>query len=212
MRQQQHLAFWFVLAVLAFFAGPLVRSGPELERDVRLEIEQTRGAVGELLGARMLEFAYVLYTRTPVAAATGQLARAKHTPAEQRLSNKVAGPGGALASALFNSYLQGLILQAYVLTLRLAIVTVWLLAVAPLLLAAVYDGLMQRAVKQAEFGALRPATFTLAGMLVIPMLSLPLLYLTWPWHLSPLLAPAWAALVALPLSLLVANSQPLFGR
>jgi hypothetical protein len=33
-----------------------------------------------------------------------------------------------------------------------------------------------------------------------------------PFSLSPLLAPAWAALVALPLSILVANSQPIFGR
>jgi hypothetical protein len=48
--------------------------------------------------------------------------------------------------------------------------------------------------------------------LVIPMLTLPVLYLTMPFTLSPLLAPVWAAIVALPLSLLVSNSQPLFGR
>jgi hypothetical protein len=96
--------------------------------------------------------------------------------------------------------------------MRLAIVLFWLAALAPFFAATVFDGLMQRSVKQAEFGSLRPATFTLAGMLVIPILALPVLYLTLPFSLSPLLAPVWAAVVAIPLSVLVSNSQPLFGR
>jgi len=96
--------------------------------------------------------------------------------------------------------------------MRLAIVLFWFISLAPLLAATVYDGLMQRSVKQSEFGSLRPATFTLAGMLVIPIVSLPALYLTLPFHFSPLLAPVWAAVVAIPLSILVSNSQPLFGR
>lgn len=212
MKNQQHLGFWLLIAILGFFAGPLLRSGPSMEAYLVTEIQETKLAMGDTVGGWVVDFADGLFTQTPIAAATAQIARAKHTTEEQRLSAKVAGPGGEIMSKLYNSYLQGLIMQAYVLAMRLAIVVFWFLALAPMFIATVYDGLMQRSVKQSEFGSLRPATFTLAGMLVIPILSLPAVYLTLPFHFSPLLAPLWAAVVALPLSVLVSNSQPLFGR
>lgn len=212
MKNSQHLGFWLLLAFLGFFAGPLLRSGPSMETYLQTEIQETRAAMGERIGGLVTAFADGIFTQTPIAAAVSGMTKAKHTREEQQLSAKVAGPGGEIMSKMYNSYLQGLIMQSYVATMRLAIVLFWLAALAPLFVATVYDGLMQRSVKQAEFGSLRPATFTLAGMLVIPILSLPALYLTLPFSLSPLLAPAWAAVVALPLSVLVSNSQPLFGR
>lgn len=212
MKNSQHLGFWLLLAFLGFFAGPLLRSGPSMEAYLQQEIMETRAAMGDRIGGLVVDFAEAIFTQTPLTAAIGGISRAKHSRQDQRLSAKVAGPGGEILSKVYNSYLQGLILQAYVATMRLAIVAFWLAALAPLFMATIYDGLMQRSVKQAEFGSLRPATFTLAGMLVIPILALPVLYLTLPFSLSPLLAPVWAAVVALPLSVLVSNAQPLFGR
>ena len=212
MKNSQHLGFWFLLAILGFFAGPLLRSGPSMEAYLTTEIHETRIAMGDTVGGLVLSFADGIFNQTPVAALTSNIAKAKHTEEEQRLSARVAGPGGEIMSKMYNSYLQGLILQAYVAAMRLAIAIFWLAALAPFFAATVFDGLMQRNVKQAEFGSLRPATFTLAGMLVIPILALPVLYLTLPFSLSPLLAPVWAAVVAILLSVLVSNSQPLFGR
>ena len=212
MKNSQHLGFWFLVAMASFFAGPLLRSGASTETYLAEEIRQTRLAMGDTVGDLVLSFADATFHRTPIEALAASVGRAKHTQAEQRLSARVAGPGGEIMSRMYNSYLQGLIMQAYVATMRLAIVLFWLAALAPFLVATVFDGLMQRSVKQAEFGSLRPATFTLAGMLVIPVVSLPVLYLTLPFSMSPLLAPVWAAIVAIPLSLLVSNSQPLFGR
>lgn len=212
MQNKQHLGFWFLAAILAFFAGPLLRSGPAMERYVQQEVAETRAAMGETLGGLVVAFADGIFRDTPVAVLTAQLARAKHTEEERALSARAAGIGGAVMSDLYNSYVQGLILQAYVFAIRLAIMLFWLLFLLPMIAATVFDGLMLRAIKQAEFGSLRPATFTLAGMLVIPLLALPVLYLTMPFSLSPLLAPLWAAAVSIPLSILISNSQPLFGR
>ena len=212
MKNSQHLGFWFLLAILGFFAGPLLRSGPSMEAYLASEIQETRAAMGDTVGGWVLGFADAVFEQTPLAAFVGAVGKAKHTKEEQRLSARVAGPGGEILSKMYNSYLQGLIMQAYVAAMRLAIVAFWLATLLPFFVAAVFDGLMQRSIKQAEFGSLRPATFTLAGMLVIPILALPVLYLTLPFGLSPTLAPVWAAIVAIPLSVLVANSQPLFGR
>lgn len=192
--------------------GPILRTGPSMERYLEAEISETRMAMGDTIGGWMIDFADLVFEQTPVAAATHAIGTAKHTRAERELSARAAGPGGLLISKVYNSYLQGLILQAYVVAIRFAIVLFWLTALAPFFVATVFDGLMQRKVKQAEFGSLRPATFTLAGILVIPIVSLPALYLTMPFSMSPLLAPAWAVVVAIPLSVLVSNSQPLFGR
>jgi hypothetical protein len=212
MKSQQHIGFWMLLAILGFFFGPILRSGPSMESYLVREIAETREAMGDRIGGMIVGFADGIFQSTPVAAVVRQTRAVEHTRADQELSAKVGGPGGAMMSNLFNSYLQGLILQCYVFAMRLAIVLLWMIALAPLFAATVFDGIMQRSIKLSEMGSLRPATFSLAGFFVIPMLFLPVLYLTLPFSLSPLLAPAWAGLVALPLSLLVSNSQPLFGR
>lgn len=212
MRTTQHAGFWLLLAVLGFFAGPLLRNGASMEAYLRTEIEETRMAMGAKLTQRALSMADAIFRQAPAEVLVTAITRAEHTPSQQQMGARVAGPGGAAASSLFNSYLQGLVLQAYVAAIRAALVVFWAAALAPLLVASIFDGLMQRKVKQAEFGSLRPATFTLAGMVVIPVAAFPVLYLTLPFTVSPLLAPFWTALIAWPLSLLVANSQPLFGR
>jgi hypothetical protein len=211
MKNSRHLGFWLLLAAVGFFAGPLLRSAPSMEAYLAAEVDETRLAMGERVAGLVLSFADGVFRQAPVVAVTAGMARAQHTRAEQELGARVAGPGGETLSRMYNSYLQGLLMQAYVGVMRLAIVAFWLALLAPFFIAAVFDGLMQRSVKQAEFGSMRPATFTLAGLVVIPIVALPALYLTLPFSLSPLLGPAWAAVVALPLSLLVSNSQPLFG-
>lgn len=212
MQNKQHMGFWLLLAMLAFLAGPLLRTGDSMLVYLQGEVDQTREAMGPTLGGYVVSFADGIFKQTPVMAFTDVVGKAKHTRAERDLSASVAGPIGLASSRLYNSYLQGLILQAYVATMRLAILLFWAMFLLPFIVASVLDGLMQREIKRAEFGSIRPATFTLAGLIVIPMLALPVLYLTMPFSLSPLLAPAWAALVALPLSVLVSNSQPIFMR
>jgi len=88
----------------------------------------------------------------------------------------------------------------------------WFVFLLPFFAAAVYDGFMLRHVRAAETLTSRPATFTLAGLMVVIVVAMPLVYLVLPFSISPLYAPFWAALVALPLSIMVSQMQPLFGR
>ncbi|MFW2354715.1 DUF4400 domain-containing protein [Hydrogenophaga sp.] len=212
MKNSQHLGFWFFLAMLGFLIAPMLRTGDSMERFVTAEIAQTRAAMGERVGNGVVSFANGLFENTPLKGVMVAANKASLTDKERQLSIKVAGVGGAVMADLFNSYMSGLVLQSYVVAMRLAIVMIWLVFLLPFFVAAVYDGLMQRRVKMAEFGTMRPATFTLAGMIVIPIVAMPVVYLVMPFTMSPLLAPVWAACVALPLSVLISNSQPIFGR
>lgn len=212
VRNSQHLGFWLMLILVAFFLGPLMRSGSSMEGFVIAEIQQTREALGSNVADKVVDFATGVFEGTPLGM-VAQLAKSvKHNEEEQSMSRAVGGAGGAVMSSMYNSYLQGLVLQAFVVAMRFAIALLWLVILAPMLFAAVFDGFMQRKIKRAEFGAIRPATYTVAGLFVIPLLALPLVYLVIPFTLSPLLAPAWAFIVSLPLSLLISNMQPLFGR
>ena len=212
MKNSSHLGFWFAFAILLFFASPLLRAGSKMEVYVLDEIQQTRSALGERVGNFVVSFANATFTGTPLGAMAKTAQSIKHTPQEVALGKRVAGPGGEVISSVYNNYLQGLVMQTYVVAMRLAIVVIWLIVLAPMLCASVYDGFMLRRIKRAEFGAIRPATFTVAGIVVIPLLAMPVVYLVLPFTLSPLLAPLWALLLVRPLSFMISNMQPLFGR
>ena len=100
----------------------------------------------------------------------------------------------------------------FVIVLRLFIFLLWAVILLPVFIAAIIDGFVQRAIKRAEFGAIRPAAYTLLSMVVIPLAMAPLIYLVIPLPISPLVSPLWALVMALPLSAMVSNMQPIFGR
>lgn len=212
VRNSQHIGFWMLLVMLGFLLGPLMRSGTSMEAFVKTEIEQTKSAFGPTVAEYVVGFANGIFEATPLGMVAATAQGRKLTKEEQKQSGDIGGPVGAVAASVFNSYLQGLALQSFVVAMRFAIAMVWIVTLAPMLAASVYDGFMQRRIKRAEFGAIRPATYTVAGFFVIPLLALPAMYLVLPFTISPLLAPAWALIVSLPLSLLISNMQPLFGR
>lgn len=212
METRRHVAFWIGLMMLGFLLGPLIRSGASMERFVLDEIAGTRAALGDRVANGVVNFASSIFADTPLGVAATLAKSAQHNERDRALSAQVGGTPGAAMSMVFNSYLQGLVLQAFVASMRLAIAMVWILVLAPLLVAALFDGFMQRSVKRSEFGKIRPATFSVASMLVVPLIFAPFLYLVIPLPISPLIAPAWAFVLCLPLSLLISNTQPLFGR
>ena len=209
MNARHHVGFWICVVLLLFLATPVFRDGQALEAVATGELALTRqvfgSATGEWLGKRA-RLVYRLYT--PAAA----VARARiEGEGMARTRRIVPGPGTSM-TLTYNSYVQGLVLSLYVACLRALIVLLWLLVLLPVFAAAVVDGFVQRAIKRAEFGAIRPAAFSIASLVVIPLAMGPLLYLVLPFPVTPLVAPLWALALALPLSWLVSNSQPVFGR
>jgi len=209
---RRFIGFWLAITILGFLLSPLIRSGPSIERFVQVEIEQTRSAMGDRVAGMITGFADGLFHNTPLAAVANTARQVQHDERDRQLSALVAGPGGQAMSSMYNSYLQGLVMQSYVVAMRLAIVLFWFVFLLPFFAAAVYDGFMLRHVRAAETLTSRPATFTLAGLMVVIVVAMPLVYLVLPFSISPLYAPFWAALVALPLSIMLSPMQPLFGR
>ncbi len=209
MNARHHVGFWICVVLLLFLATPLLREGPALEAFASGELALTRQVFGAATGAwldRRAGLVYRLYTPA------GTVARARiEGEGMARTRRVVPGPGTSM-TLTYNSYVQGLVLNLYVACLRALIVLLWLLVLLPVFAAAVIDGFVQRAIKRAEFGAIRPAAFSIASLVVIPLAMAPLLYMVLPIPVTPLVAPLWALALVLPLSWLVSNSQPVFGR
>lgn len=204
-----HVAFWLAAFVLLFFLTPIMRNGESMEAFVRAELALTRTTFGDRTADwlhQQASIAYELYT--PAASLADATVRGR----DMDLTKQVAGGLGVAFTKGYNSYVQGLVLNLFVIVQRLFIFLVWLGILLPVLGAAVVDGFVRRAIKRAEFGAIRPAAYTITSHVVIPLAMAPLIYLVVPLPVSPLVSPAWACLLILPLSAMVSNMQPIFGR
>lgn len=209
MNTKSHIGFWLAAFLFLFFMTPIMRNGPSMEAFVTRELELTRSTFGESTAKWLQKRASVVFT---VYTPSGSIADAQITGEGLRRTERIVpGPGTSMTKA-YNSYIQGLVLNVFVVSLRFFIFLIWFLILIPVFLAAVVDGFVQRAIKRSEFGAIRPAAFSVTSMVVIPMAMAPLIYLVVPMPVSPLISPLWALLMVLPLSAMVANSQPIFGR
>lgn len=203
-----HVKFWILMILAAFLLVPLLQSSKDMDSFARQELEITNEVFGAKATTWLSNNAAVVFTLLP-SESTGSV---RITGAGmERTKRIVPGPGVAIAVA-FNGYVDRLLKNAYVATLRLFIVAIWFCILAPVFIASVVDGFTQRAIKRIEFGAIRPAAFALASIVVVPLSMLPFIYLIIPITINPLVAPLWALVMAMPLAFMVANMQPIFGR
>lgn len=209
MNTKSHVGFWFAVFLAAFLLNPIFRDGRSMERFLTMELELTRNTFGDRTANWLQEKASFVFEVYSPADAVGKAAvRGSNMDLTKRI---VPGPGVAITGA-FNSYVEGLVLNFFVAALRFFIFGLWFLILLPVFVAAVIDGFVQRAIKRSEFGAIRPAAYSVTSMVVIPLAMAPIVYMSLPVPISPLVSPMWALLMLLPLSAMVSNSQPIFGR
>ena len=207
-----HIRIWVGLFAFCLFLSPFIRKGDSMQQFALQEIQATEATFGTTFSSWILASVDTLFKNSP-ASAVSKVARTGTTSKarEERLS-KTLGKGAQGMIVLANSYFTGIMLAAYIACVRLLIVVVWFGMLAPVLIAAVLDGFSQRAVKQYQFGTIRPAAFSILAMIIVPFCFAPLLYLTVPVSVPPTIIPAWVFLGCIPLSILIANTQPVFGR
>lgn len=208
MDTSTHIRFWILLILSSFLLSPLVRDAQSMETYVETELQMTRTTFGEGVANWLENKASVVYKMLP----TETVGKAEVQGEGMRRTRRIVPGAGEAVTVAFNGYVKGLVTNAFVATLRVFIMAVWLFVLAPVFIASLIDGFAQRAIKRAEFGAIRPAAFALASLVVVPLAMAPLIYLVIPMTISPLVTPMWALLMALPLAMLVSNMQPIFGR
>lgn len=209
MNTKSHVGFWLALFLGMFLLNPLLRNHESMERFVVTEMSLTRSTFGDRTADWLSERASIVYN---VYTPAGSVAAATVRGEDMRRTMRVVPGPGVAATKAFNGYVEGLVLNFLVAVHRFFIFLIWFLVLAPVFVASVIDGLVQRAIKRSEFGAIRPAAYSVTSMTVIPMAMAPLIYLALPLPITPLVSPLWALLMIMPLSAMVSNMQPIFGR
>ena len=209
MTTRTHVGFWIAAFFALFFLTPIMRNGPAMEAFVERELALTRQTFGDSTTDKLQAQAQLVYSLyTPAASLADSIVRGK----DMDLTRAITADPGVAFTKRFNSYIQGLVLNLFVIVLRFFMFLIWLVILFPIFIASAIDGFVQRAIKRAEFGAIRPAAYTITSIVVVPLAMAPLVYLVLPLPVSPLISPVWALVLILPLSAMVSNMQPIFGR
>ena len=97
--------------------------------------------------------------------------------------------------------------MAYQAIYRLLLFSEWMPYLGILILAAVIDGLVERKIRKKNRGYANPVRYRAGIRLLIILFVVPLLYLTLPISVTPLLVPAWIFAAGAVLMLVTANAQ-----
>lgn len=209
---QAHIKIWVAIIAAAFFLNPFFRTPEQMTNFVREESVLTIKVLGESWGGMIVRKSIDLFRTAPV-----QMTYLIFEESSQmQISN---GPirafnnsmGMQIASAMMNKLMGGWGAMLYIMCIRLMIVLSWVILLAPMLIAAVMDGVSQRKIKFLNYQEIRPTAFTALSFVVIPFAMTPLFYLVAPFSITPTVMPALASAMLLPISWLLANSQPMFA-
>lgn len=212
MDVRSHIRLWVGLFALCLFLSPFLRKGESMEKFVLQEIRATEDTFGPTFGRWILNSVDPLFRNSPAAGVTAAAKIGTTTDEREKRLTKNLGKGAQWMIQTANIYFKGIIQATYIACIRLLILVVWFGMLAPVLVASVIDGFAQRAIKQYEFGSFRPAAFSILAIVIVPFCFAPLLYLSIPVSIPPTIIPVWIFVGCLPLSVLIANTQPVFGK
>lgn len=212
MDNKSHVRIWIAIFLMSLFLNPFLRRGESMERFVISEIQETQAAFGGAIGGWIVGQADVIFKDTPMHYLAEVARQGTVKGKEKERHEKVMGTGGKMLIAMGNSIFTGFLQSLYIVCLRFMICVVWFGMLAPVLVAAVVDGFGQRAIKRYSFGTMRPAAFSILAMIVVPFAMAPLFYLSAPFAVPPSIVPLWVLIGCVPLSMLIANTQPVFGK
>lgn len=204
----KHSLIWIALIVVCILGLPMVSSSQDIMNRVIREIGMIERVLGKGETTRVTTRATTayneLFVETGVIAATR---KAMVTEEEKAHSEDVLGETVRNVSNHTNDYLLGLSALCYSSLVRIAIFMAWLPYIAPFFIATVLDSAISRRIKFSTFGYSSPIQFAAASHMLIVLVFLPILYLVAPLPVTPLFIPFWALITAIPMMMLIANTQ-----
>lgn len=211
MKWGLHLKFWILVTLVLILAVPAIVSVQDGLDRISREVEMTRAVFGDEKTETIVDSAKGVYGTAFVK--SGLIADLNKTHFSQADYRKAHALSGALKhfGTITNSYFGSMVINLYGMMIRLFIVWHWLAFVGPFLIACVVDGYMTRAKKLAEFAYQNPSAFSLAAHVLLWIIFFPVMYLVAPIPVTPLFVPIWALVMALPVAVMLSNSQRIFG-
>ncbi|KGH23026.1 DUF4400 domain-containing protein [Comamonas thiooxydans] len=208
-----HIRFWFFMIALMFLLGPLFRTPEDMKSYVRSEVQVTMNSLGDVWGGKIVSKSVDLFKLAPVQI-TANIFRSGEIDIEKASKENFVYKswGTQIAMEFANKMMGGWGALLFIMSIRVMIMLSWFVLLAPMLVAACVDGISMRKIKFYNFKSVRPATYTLLSFFIIPFALGPFVYLVVPFSVSPASIPLITSMMLLPVAMLMANTQPLFGE
>jgi hypothetical protein len=213
MKSRSHVGFWLIVFLCAVFVVPYLTRGEVMRGRLVAEVETVRSALGNRMGAGVIDVATVIYNNTVVASGLrAAMDEFKHTSTDMGTARKIGSEVLVSGAKAADRYFEALAMQFYAVILRGTIVGLWMLLLLPFAAAVLVDGFATRAKKFETLGFQNPTAFAASFHVLVLVSAVPFMYIVAPFSISPLFMPYWAAAAALPLSFSIQHMQPVLTR
>lgn len=213
MSNRSHIGFWVIVFFVGIFVTPYFVRADSMKNKLLRDVDEINRVLGPGIGHGVVGVATAIYEKSVGASGLdAAMSDMQHSDADYRLANQIGSKVAEEAARQADGYMRSLAMQLYAILLRASLVGAWLLMLAPVLIAAVLDGLTSRAKKFETLGYQNPTAFSAGSHTAIAISVLPLLYIVAPIPVTPLFMPFWAAAAALPASFAITHMQPIFTR
>lgn len=201
-----HLRIWLTIMMLLIIALPALVSSERISMRVNEEVEAASEVFGEERTNRIVERANDAWRA--VVSETGLQRQVATTSSHEGATTPLATSNRVKRSvqAATAGYLEALVAEIYAVFLRGAILLEWLTLLGVFLVAVCVDGHARRRIKISTGGLSSPVKFSWASHTMIASALSPLFYILIPVKVSALFMPWWALLMAVPLSMAIANA------
>jgi len=206
MNALQHARFWVIVLFVGCLLMPALVDGDSAMGRLKRESAEIAQIFGPRYAAMIVGAANGIYRTLFIDTGLEAGVAAGHTTRNDQRRVAPIADGSERAGAAVNGYLYSALVHVYAGLQRGMLVVFWLVALSPLLIAVVVDGLTIRRVKVAAFGSFSPALFAIGTHAIVLAVFTPLVYMMFPTYVSPWFLPICAVVGAIPLSLAVANA------
>lgn len=203
---KSHLKLWIIGFFLAMLAVPALMPPEAAKGRLRAEYESSAAIFGtkrvDAIGVR----ATFLYDA--IIGGSGLDALIHNGFVEKSATDRlvIAKAGNETMATKTNRYLQSMLLQLYGVFFRGSLMLQWLPYIGFFLIAAIGDGITQRRIRNDELQMNSPIKFAVSLHAAIVIVLSPIAYLMLPASVTPWFMPIWAALIAIPLSKVIAHA------
>jgi len=208
-----HLIFWLSVWMLLFIGTPMIISPASQMNRIKEEIRSVNFVFGTLQEDAIVSSANKTYKSlfldTGILIENNKLYT--KNVVKTREFEDIGSNASGMLSSLSNGYLHSLSINIYGLLIRWGIFLHWSIFILPFIVAAFIDGFVVRKIKFTEFGFISPMAYSFSIHVILFLIFIPLAYLVAPIPISAYFMPVWALIIALPINMLVGNTQRLFA-
>ena len=205
----KHLWFWLIMTIVAVFILPAFISTASYQSRMRSELAMLEHTFGNKAASQILAMTdnafSVVFEKSGF-----RVWVIDHYYIDDREVVKGRTEGGVsigLAAQLSQNYSVSLFTNLYELTFRLTQMFIWFACALPFVIAASFDGVMNRKVRAVSFAYSSPSVYNATWHFIIVLVFFGMFYFNTPYPVPPIFFPLAVGIMALALRTLISNLQ-----